>query len=255
MAVSVRAGSGWRRSPRRPAQPTREPPGRLGDAVGRGSADEARGRHRPHGRCSDEAWQMATQANGREGGARCAPAPGDHCDGAPGARSARVAGRAGAAAGPRAGQAALRGPLAQAGGGGGRAPLPGRRRLRLLAGTEQGSGPDSIRGAGGGSGLGENQHATNVQVHGGSGQGRRGPDRSGNRKARSNARASSQGSARSTSVASEPVPAPPEPPPVAEPVAAPQPAPAPVPASSPSSSTSSQAKGAGGCPPEFGYEC
>ena len=87
------------------------------------------------------------------------------------------------------------------------------------------------------------------------GAGRRGPDRSGNRKARSNARASSPGSARSTSVASEPAPAPSEPPPVAEPVAAPQPAPAPVPASSPSSSTSSQAKGAGGCPPEFGYEC
>jgi hypothetical protein len=123
----------------------------------------------------------------------------------------------------------------------------------LLAGTEQGSGPDSIRRAGGGAGVGENQHATNVQIPGGSEQGRRGPDRPGNRKARSNARASSQGSARNTAVASEPVPAPPEPPPVAEPVAAPQPAPAPVPASSPS--TSSQAKGAGGCPPEFGYEC
>ena len=68
-------------------------------------------------------------------------------------------------------------------------------------------------------------------------------------------RAGSQGSARSTSVASEPAPAPPEPAPVAEPVAAPQPTPAPVPASAPSSSTSSQAKGAGGCPPEFGYEC
>ncbi len=149
-----------------------------------------------------------------------------------------------------------------------RFPAPSRRRVAtvaallflgagalLLAGTERGSGPDPIRGAGGGSGLGENQHATNVQVHGGSGQGRRDPDRSGNRKARSNAPASSQGSGRSTSVASEPAPAPPEPPPVAEPVAAPQPAPAPVPASAPSSSTSSQAKGAGGCPPEFGYEC
>lgn len=124
----------------------------------------------------------------------------------------------------------------------------------LLAGTEQGGGPDSIRGAGGGSALGEIQHATNVQIHRGS-EGRLGPDRSGNRKARSNARASSQGSTRSTSVASEPVPAPSEPPPVAEPVAAPQPAPAPVPASPPSSSSSSQAKGAGGCPPEFGYEC
>lgn len=125
----------------------------------------------------------------------------------------------------------------------------------LLAGTEQGSGPDSIPGAGGGSALGENQHATNFQVHGGSRQGRRGPDRSGNRGARSDARASSQGSAQSASVPSEPVPAPPEPAPVPEPVAAPQPAPAPVPASSPSSPTSSQAKGAGGCPPEFGYEC
>lgn len=124
----------------------------------------------------------------------------------------------------------------------------------LLAGTEQGGGPDSIRGAGGGSALAENQHATNVQIHGGS-EGRQGPDRSGNRKARSNARASSPGSARSTAVAAEPVPAPSEPPRVAEPVAAPQPAPAPVPASPPSSSTSSQAKGAGGCPPEFGYEC
>jgi hypothetical protein len=51
----------------------------------------------------------------------------------------------------------------------------------LLAGTEQGSGPDSIRGAGVGPALGENQRMTTVQVDGGSGQGRRGPDRSGNR--------------------------------------------------------------------------
>ena len=124
----------------------------------------------------------------------------------------------------------------------------------LLAGTE-GSGPDSIRRASGGAPLGENQHATNVQIPGRSEQGRRGPDRPGNSKAPSSARASSRGSARSAAVASEPAPAPTQPPPAAEPVAAPQPTPAPVPASSPSSSTSGQAKGVNECPPEFGYEC
>ena len=125
----------------------------------------------------------------------------------------------------------------------------------LIAGSEQGSGPGSAGRSPGLAALGESQRATNVQARRGSGQGRRGPDRPGDSQARSSARAGSQGSARSTSTVSEPVSAPPVPSPVAEPVAAPQPAPTPAPAGSPSSFTASQAKGAGGCPPEFGYEC
>jgi hypothetical protein len=122
----------------------------------------------------------------------------------------------------------------------------------LIAGSEQSSRPGSVGRPDAGAGMGGNQQATNIQTHGGSTQGRRVPDRPGNTTARSNTGAGSDG-AGSTPVASDAVPAPPEPPPVAEAVAPPQPAPAPEPASPPS--PSSQAKDAGGCPPEFGYEC
>jgi hypothetical protein len=122
----------------------------------------------------------------------------------------------------------------------------------------------SRTGSGPGDSLGRPDATARVQPHseardlpavGESGRRTQRPDESTSRpgRRRGNAQASPQGSAQSAPIASGPAPPAPQPTPVAEPVASPQPAPAPP--SSSSRSAESQAKGAPGCPPEFGYEC
>jgi hypothetical protein len=82
--------------------------------------------------------------------------------------------------------------------------------------------------------------------------------RGGDPKAQSSALPRSQGAGQTAPVAAEAVPPAPEPAAVSPSAVAPAPAPAPAPSSPQPSPTSGQAKGAGGaggCPPEFGYEC
>jgi hypothetical protein len=118
-------------------------------------------------------------------------------------------------------------------------------------------GPDSAGRQGAAAGAGGPPHAINVPIQGR--QGARGPHQSeahpGQPRTRVSARASTQGSTASAPVASDLAPQVPEQAPVVQPVAAPEPAPAPARPSPSSSSTSSVAKSAGGCPPEFGWEC
>ncbi len=190
---------------------------------------------------------MATQANGRDGGARCAAALGDHHDGAPGARSARVDGRAGAAAGARAAQAcASRPPRA----GGWRrwprssswAPAP----CCLPAPSGQRPGLHSPRGRRGGGGRESARDQRPDPWRIGAGAPRSGPARQVGRLRATPGRAHRAPRGAPQSPPSRPPR--PEPAPVAEPVAAPQPAPAPVPASSPSSSDLEPGKGRGWVP-------
>lgn len=126
----------------------------------------------------------------------------------------------------------------------------------VLAAPQRGDAPDSA-GLGPAAGAGRDPGSPEVHIPRGSGQGGPGrgqlASRPGRAKTQSSARA--QRSAQSALAVPEAAPAPHVPAPAAQPVAAPQPAPGPVPAGSPSSSASSQAKGGGGCPPEFGYEC
>lgn len=126
----------------------------------------------------------------------------------------------------------------------------------FLLAARTGSGPgDSFARPGAAARVQPHPGARDLPAVSRSGRPTQGPDESASRPGnrRGSARASSQGSAQSAPIASEPAPPAPEPAPVAQPVAVPQPAPAPP--SSSSSSAPSPAKGAGGCPPEFGYEC